>query len=286
MTNDGQTVNTVLGDVDLSGDVTQESGDATQQPVGEAGTGSEGQQQAGAEQKIRVGDAEYTTAQLAQFIAELKNAKEMRRAADRAYKEAKRLSEDPEIVEQMRVRDTIRGNPQLAAQFRALQKWLAGKSTMPGDNGLAAIASRMQAFEQRFAELDNMRDLEAAKGSIDAFLEKHNAIPGAQQWTRETPEFVEFFEQFDEATQDGDVDIDAYFWKTEGPKLLSSIAESARTEGANKVAQTLRDGARASRNTTAPAGQRTVPPEIDPSSTNWNPEIEAALADTALLDQL
>ena len=143
---DGQTVSTALGDVDLSGDVTQESGDTTQQPTGDAGTGSEGQAQAGAEQKIRVGDAEYTQAQLAQFIAELKNAKEMRRAADRAYKEAKRLSEDPEIQEQMRIRDTIRSHPHLAAQFRALQKWMAGKSNVPGDNGMAAIASRLQAF--------------------------------------------------------------------------------------------------------------------------------------------
>lgn len=280
---DGQTVSTALGDVDLS-DATSDAGDETQQPVAGDEPGSSETQ--AAEQKIRVGDAEYTTAQLAEFIAELKNAKEMRRAADREYKEAKRIREDPELAEQMRIRDLFRSNPQLAAQYRQLQAFSRGKGPAKSGTELAAIASRLQAFEQRFAELDQMRDLEAAKGSIDAFLEKHNAIPGAAPWTRETPEFVEFFDQFDSAVPDGDTDIDAYFWKTEGPKLVASIAGSARTEGANRVANTIRDGARASRNTTSPAGQRTVPPEIDPSDTSWNKEIEAALADTGLLDQL
>jgi len=287
-----QTVSTELGDVELD-DATQEPGaEETQQADDggeQAGDGSE--QQAGAKaepaQKYKIGEAEYTQEELAQFIEDVKNAKAMRREADERYKEAKRMREDPEIAELDRIRQLIRANPQLRDEFMFIRdQWLKGRVASRRGATMAPIMERLQRFEQRFEEIDRMRDLESAKGSLNAFLEMHNKIPGAPQWTQESPEFVEFFEQFEANTSPNDTDIEAYFWKKHGPELLSSIAQSARGAGKAEVEEKIKAGRRASATTTQPSGQRGAAFEPDMSRPDLNSEIEAALGDTALMAQL
>ena len=281
MDENGTTVSTAFGDVTLD-DTTPDTGDETQQPEGESGAEAPA---VPAEQKYRVGEQEYTASQLMELIEEAKNAKAMRREADRLYKEAKQTREDPELTELQRVRQLLMSNPRMGAEWQQMRKWLDGKIQSP-QGGLAHIESRLQQFESRFAELDNMKNLEQSRTTLNGFFKMHNSIPGAAEWTDDSPEFLEFYDRFEEGTEPNDTDIEAYFWKTEGPKLLQSVATSARGQGKAEVEQAVKAGARASMNTTAPSGQRNLPYEGDASNPSWNDEIDAAVKDDAVFSKL
>jgi len=285
MGENGTTVSTEFGDVVLD-DTTPDTGSETQQPGSTDGSEPATAAEV-AEQMYKVGGAEYTPAQLAQFIEEARNAKAMRRAADERYKEAKRLQDDPEQAEVMRIRQLLAQNPALRNEWQAMKQWMAGKSQTPGGTGQAHILAKLQALESRFEEVDKARDLESAKSTLDTFLEMHNKIPGAEPWTRDSDAFLEFYDAFEAGTEARDTDIAAYFWKTEGPRLMESVAASGRTAGKAEVAQAITAGRRATKNTTAPSGQR-APSEHEPDMTNpgFNKEIDAAIGDDSIFAKL
>lgn len=291
----GPTVmDTPLGEVEL--DPTDGLVPDTQQAEGtETGPSAEGAQPEPTTTTVKVGDAEYTPEQLQEYIEDVQNARSYRRDGQTAYEETKQmkadleaLQGDTEFQELRQVKQLLTDHPELAQEWQQMRAWLNGEGPIPpgvAQGVTGPLLKQLQAMGSRLEVVEMEGNLKSARSAIDELLAEHNAIPGVEEWTRESEGFKAFFAEFDENhPKDGPnpTDIRGYFWTTHGPKLVQQVATQSKGAGREEVITKIQAGKEAARTSVSPAPHKEPKYEPNVLKPGFEDEINAAIDDDTL----
>jgi len=132
-----------------------------------------------APQTYKIGEEEYDSETLTDYISTAKNAKEMHRAAHERNTEAaetlKKVMEaqnDPKLRRLQYIIETIEQNPELAGEWRNLERTTFDRNGAPTNN--LALAAQMREIR---AELDSVRNDKAVM-QADDYLGEFAAAKG------------------------------------------------------------------------------------------------------------
>jgi len=125
-------------------------------------------------QTYKIGDEEYDSETLTDYIGTAKNAKAMHKSAHEEYTAAKALREeieaarnDPELQQWRFIKEAIEANPQMADEWRNLRQTTFDRNGVPTNN--LALAAQMREIRAELEAVRQTKDVMQADDYLGQF---------------------------------------------------------------------------------------------------------------------